>query len=625
MRGNCMAFLAALILGASHVRAEMPIVTIDTVIVTAERFPVKEKESSRFVKVVSSEELRETGANNLVDALKRTGGFAYKAFGPMGISHGGMNSTLSIRGIGGGELVLVNGVPVQGASWHSYDLNTIPVDQIERVEVLKGAASTLYGADAMSGVINIITKRPPKGMRIEGSVELGEELYNNHSLSLSLRGISIGFNYQHLGERHGISRSFSKGYYYNLENTDKYSWNLDVNITENFRLDYLGSYYDTGFEKHFEEGKPYRGTDQDHYKHFVDLIYETSTFKAKAFANYDEMRRREYTDPSKPETKRKNYNFGLVGMYRFGISDWQFDVGTEWVYRGADYRAKIGCHRRNDYALFLQAKRSFRGRLTATLGIRGQLIDGEPGTRDYSRFLPSFGLTFKAMDELNLFANAGKAFRAPTFGNMYYESSFLVGNPKLKPEEGWTYEIGGKYDDEFLRLRLAGFYMTYRDKIEIDRSRGYPLTYFNSGTYESKGVEWESRGTPFIRRSGWIQNISLYTAGYWAEPTAEDPSGKEYQSGPKFQATLGVQYLTHPLLLDLNCQILTSRERNLDGYSVLNFYGRCRLWKGYFTLSVDNVFDEEVQVSGDLRDNAPNRYLYYSIGRLAKVGYRVEF
>jgi len=113
--------------------AEESVSELETITVTAERFPVREKESPRFVTVISSDELRESGANNLVDALNRAGGFNYKAFAPLGISHGGMNSTLSIRGIKDGELILINGSPIQGAAGHAYDINTIPADQIERV------------------------------------------------------------------------------------------------------------------------------------------------------------------------------------------------------------------------------------------------------------------------------------------------------------------------------------------------------------------------------------------------------------------------------------------------------------------------------------------------------------
>ena len=148
-----------LTLANEKAKNEEPSVVLETITVTAEKFPVPEKESSRFITVFSADELKETSANNLVDALKRKGGFAYKAFGPLGISHGGMNSSLSARGISNGELILINGVPIQGAAGHSYDLDMIPIDQIERIEVLKGAASTLYGADAMTGVINIITKK----------------------------------------------------------------------------------------------------------------------------------------------------------------------------------------------------------------------------------------------------------------------------------------------------------------------------------------------------------------------------------------------------------------------------------------------------------------------------------
>ncbi|MBW2187876.1 MAG: Plug domain-containing protein, partial [Deltaproteobacteria bacterium] len=121
------------------------------VVVTAERYPVQEKESSRFVTVATAEQLVESGGNNLIDALKRVGSLSYKSLAPLGVSRMGMKSEVSIRGMEDGELILINGVPIQSASGGSYDLNAITVDQVERVEVLSGAASTLYGADAMTG------------------------------------------------------------------------------------------------------------------------------------------------------------------------------------------------------------------------------------------------------------------------------------------------------------------------------------------------------------------------------------------------------------------------------------------------------------------------------------------
>lgn len=597
---------------------------LESVTVTAERFPVQEKDSPRFVTVVTSEELQETGASNLIDALRRVGGFAYKAFGPLGVSHGGMNSTLSIRGIKDGELVLINGVPIQGAAGHAYDLNTIPVDQIERVEILKGAASTLYGADAMSGVINIITKKPGKEYSGTGSVEFGNESFQNHSVSASAPGVVLGFNYQHLGDQTQISRSYSGKYRYDTDAADKYSFSLNANPFEKLFFDYIGSYNQTGFKKVYDSGKPNDGTDQDQMKHFADLRFETADLKANVFGNLDTMRRTEYTSTD-PDDKNKNYNAGMEGDYRFSLSDWHFTTGASAIHRGADYSNQYGDHHRNDYAAFLEIKKTVLERLTATLGFREQLIDGESGTADHDRFLPSFGVTWRATDQVNLFANAGKAFRVPTFNNLYYDSDFLVGNPDLKPEEGWTYETGVKYDVAMFRARLALFYMTYQDKIEVDRTRGYPQTYYNAGDYQSVGTEWELGLSPFLHQTGWTQHIYLFTAGYWADPTAEDTAGKEYQSGPKLQNSVGISYTTDPLMLNLNCQILTARERNLDSYAALNVEGRINAWKGYLTVGVDNILDEDIQINGDLTETSTSRYVYEDLGRLIRVGYEIPF
>lgn len=600
-------------------------VTLETITVTAEKFPVLEKESSRFVTVISADELKETSANNLVDALQRKGGFAYKAYGPLGLSHGGMNSKLSIRGIYDGELVLINGVPIQGPAGHGYDLDMIPLDQIERVEILKGAASTLYGADAMTGVINIITKKNVAEPSVKIYTEMGDYEYHNHGVSFLSPKLNLGFNYSHLTGIREISRSFSKKYRYDTDDTNKYSMNLNAKPFEDFYIDYMGSYNETGYKKVKDSGELSTGTDQDHYKHFANIRYENASLRLKTFYSYDEMQRDEYTNPSEPEDNNKNYNYGFEGGYKFNLLTTELNIGADYVYRGADYNNKYGKHHRNDYAAFFQIKKDFFDRLVITLGAREQFVKADSNGKDYDRFLPSLGLNFKATDTLNFFANTGKAFRAPTFNNLYYSSSFLVGNPELDPEEGWTYEGGIKFDNEFFRLRLAGFYMDYTDKIEIDRSHGYPLTYFNAGDYETVGIEWDASIFPFARQSNFLRNLSLDTAGYWADPEAEDTSGEQYQAGPKFQTSLGLSYLTEKITLNLLANILTSRERGLDDYATVNFYGKYRLFRGYLTIGVDNIFNEEIHISGDMSSDSTNKYVYYGFDRLFKLGYEIKF
>ncbi|MBC2694106.1 MAG: TonB-dependent receptor [Desulfobacteraceae bacterium] len=600
-------------------------VTLETITVTAEKFPVLERESSRFVTVISAEELKETSANNLVDALKRKGGFAYKAYGPLGLSHGGMNSKLSVRGIYDGELVLINGVPIQGPAGHGYDLDMIPIDQIERVEILKGAASTLYGADAMTGVINIITKKNVAEPSVKIYTEMGDYEYHNHGLSFLSPKLNIGLNYSHLGSIEEISRSFTKKYRYDTDDTNKYSMNLNAKPFEDFYIDYMGSYNETGYKKIKDSGGLSTGTDQYHYKHFANIRYENASLRLKTFYSYNEMQRDEYTNPSKPEDNNKNYNYGFEGGYKFNFLTSELNIGADYVYRGADYNNQYGKHHRNDYAAFFQIKKDFFDRLAITLGAREQFVKADSNGKDYDRFLPSLGLNFKAADTLNFFANTGKAFRSPTFNNLYYSGSFLVGNSDLDPEEGWTYEVGIKFDNDFFRLRLAGFYMDYRDKIEIDRSHGYPLTYFNAGDYETVGIEWDASIYPFAGQSNLLRNLSLDTAGYWADPEAEDTSGEQYQAGPKFQTSLGISYLTEKITLNLLANILISRERGLDDYATVDFYSKYRLFRGYLTIGVDNIFNEEIHISGDMSSDSTNNYVYYGFDRLFKLGYEITF
>ncbi len=627
VRGMPLVFVTVLLLiSVCYVYAqELSPVLMETMTVTAEKFPTEEKDSPRFVSVITSERLKATGANNLVDALRRTGIFAYKALAPMGISHGGMHSRLMIRGLPDGELVLINGVPVQGAAGHGYDLNMIPVDQIERVEVLRGAASTLYGADAMTGVINIITKTPRK-KRVSLSAEFGDYEYHNHSASFSNQYINAGFNYQHLTGMHRISESFSRHYYYDLDPSDKFSGVFNAQFKNKVFFDFMGSYVGTGFRKYSTKtGKLKEGTDQDHYKFFADLRWEDERLRAKVFFYDNIMIRDKYTKPNYDEDNDKNYNGGAEANYRVNIWDGELTFGGDVIFRAADYSNKYGYHDRIDYAPYIEYKKVFFDKLITTVGFREQFIDADSEGEDYDKFLPSFGFNYVVNDYLNVFANAGKAFRSPTFNQLYYASSFLVGNPELKPETGWTSEWGLKFDNNFLSARIAGFYMTYKDKIVLDRSKGYPLTYFNAGDYDNAGVEWEFNLKPFSKLNSELKNISFFTSGFWADPEAEDERGDKFQVGPRISTAFGIDYITDRLQIGFITNVLADRERGLDDSVVLNFHAKLKLFKGYLTLSVDNITDEHTEISGDKQTTTSNRYVYYGMPRLFKIGYTLNF
>ena len=633
MKKKIVAFLMACVFCQHTLYAEnvnqntvLPSYTGDELVVTATRFPIKEKESSRFVTVADSEKLKETGATNVMEALGRIGGLGYKSLAPIGINKQGMNSAVYVRGIEDGELILVNGSPIQQAASKGYDLSAIPIEQIERIEVLKGAASTLYGADAMAGVINIVTKKPVSETGGTASMEFGNEEWMNHGISLSFPGITAGVRYQHLGELDDVGRQFSKKYTNALGETDKVMVNVNASPFTNTYIDYQYSWYETAFIDLYDSGKVER-TDQESAFHFLNLRYENERFRAKVFGMHDKRITADYVDNVFDEEKeRLNYNYGAESDYRFVFSKGtEVVAGVDYVHRFADYKNNYSEKYRDDYGIFAELKKDFNDEVILTLGVREQFIDNEENTTDYDSFLPSAGVTWKVNEDWNLFVNAGKAFQAPTFTQLYYEGRIIVGNPDLEPESGWTYETGFKWDSEHMSARVAGFYMTYKDKIEIDRSQGRPYHYFNAGSFNTKGVEWNLALYPFSAHHDVLSDVSFSAAGYWANPVAENPDGDDYQPGPKFQNTFGISYATSPFNLDLKCRILAGREDDLDNYAAFDMTGKVKAWKGYVTFAVENIFDTEVQTTGNLLEDAKSRFVYYEPGRLARLGYMVSF
>lgn len=153
--------MTALICGSVYVSAdayaaEMQEFTLDPMVVTATRTEKRDVQVPASTVVLTQKDLKATGAQNLQVALSKVPGLVYKTFAPGGGSMGTMANEIAIRGVNNGTLVLLNGNPMNLRG--KYYLDAIPVENIEKVEIIKGGASVLYGSEAMGGVINIITK-----------------------------------------------------------------------------------------------------------------------------------------------------------------------------------------------------------------------------------------------------------------------------------------------------------------------------------------------------------------------------------------------------------------------------------------------------------------------------------
>ena len=151
---------------------------LDEVVVTATKYPVKQSQTGKVVIVIPHEEIEKSIGKPLGELLSERAGITVNG----SLNDAGTNQTIIIRGAGSGRaLVLIDGMPVNDPSEtdNSFDINLIPVSMVERIEISKGAQSTLYGSDAIAGVINIITVKPDIKTPFNGKASLSGGNYGD--------------------------------------------------------------------------------------------------------------------------------------------------------------------------------------------------------------------------------------------------------------------------------------------------------------------------------------------------------------------------------------------------------------------------------------------------------------
>lgn len=594
---------------------------MDEVVVTATKYETKQMETPAFVTVITAEELKKTGGRSLVEALRTISGLGYvNSGGPLGTSHSAMGSKLPIRGISDGELVLINGVPINNPHGGSYDLNCIPLSAIERVEIVKGASSVLYGSDALAGVINIITKKQEE-TKGQISLEGGNESYTRDSFSLGNDKIFGSVSYLHLGKQKEISKNYGKKYNYDSKPLNQYSFFLTANPLETIKLNYMGSREESGRDREPWEGvavtssNRHKGYDQTSKKHFVNLEFKKDGFTLNNYYYRDDMGVK--YDDGTAESVSKFYRYGLNPQYHREFGE-VFDllIGSDYQYDYVD-TSNYGNHKRHNYSLYSTLTYTPIEKVSLSLGGREQWIE-QPDADDYAEFCPQFQANYLHTPDLSFYINTGKAFRAPLFGKLYYQSYFIVGNPSLKPESGWTYEAGLKYRNPFVAVKLAPFLMKYKDKIEADYSGGYPWTYYNANKFQSKGVEWDIEVYP-------ADYWTIGLAGYWADPVAEDTAGVEQQAGAKLQLSPSISFDNDRFRIKTTVLMIRNREREVGNFLSTNIVTGYKLWKGEATLSISNLFDEKNVTYGDMRSTSSSRSEKYDTARIISLGYKLAF
>ncbi len=610
--------------------------------VTALGYEKSNLETPADVTVYTGEELQKTGASDVANALKYKAGVYFTQMGPHDQSFITGNSTLSLRGIKGGTLVLINGVP---ASFNNVShLDMINLAEVEKVEVVKGGGAVLYGSEAYGGVINVITKAEYKNSVHVAAGNKGQRDYSA-TIGAGKLGLSLGRN--EMGETGILSQNQGTKkingevvpYYTGFGDSRKdhigVSYKFDDKLQFNYMFNkkkYTIDYLSAASEKlqHF---------DYDDREHFAQLHFaDQKGFDATAYYNERIIRNPDYyiVNPSNLEWERsKHKNYGADLKKVWNNADEKILVGFNtkrelYVDENQKFAsfgdstsklkpyARFGSYALNGYSLYGQYDRKLSEATNVVLSVREDLIRSDTG--NYDAFLPQLQVLTKLDGENSLYVNAGRSFRMPTFRQLYYSSGILLQNPDLKPEYGWSYEAGYKHDNGNEQFKAAVFHIDLDDQITTRRVTvpgGTMTQSYNAAKYRNTGVELS-----YSKKLG--DSLTWTVGGIYSKPqnkTTDNAPWKDVLG--RYQVMTSVDYAHDKTSASLNLSYMGGRVNNSKQADVKplllsNLHvGHEVLPNAELTLDINNIFNR--------RDLTDPDSLYYTQGRTFLVGMTYSF
>lgn len=588
--------------------------------VTANRIALLNLDTPAAMDVITDKDIMNSGAKNAFDAVNMVPGITSFSYGASGLEYGAMDSRVNIRGLERGSLILVNGVPMNLNG--KGGLSSIPTGSIARIEVLKGAASALYGSDAMSGVVNVITKTPTKegGSATIGVGNMGSQTYKiNYGTPRFLIGVERGF----FGKQDPStpvrtdSVSHPRGYeYYTARDKGNslgvfMSGKLNDKVTLNFsRFEGKSAYAQLSTESNATNRNRHSTTyAYDDSKNNASLIFKDGNTTGTLFYNDRDLKgtNRKHSLPSYTSND-SNY---IARQYGFDVQhEWDFRGGKDYLIGGVlgkreTYRTTSGpvyaSPHRHSLALYGSYSYQINPTWTTIVGLR--YTDIKDPVKNQHVLTPQFQLNHRINKESSVYMNVGKAFTMPNLSdtfktvNRQYQS---VSGRNLKPEEGWNYELGYKHITDKDSWKVAAFYMDFKNFFSWKPdSNGRYTIRVNGGRYRNVGIEAEY-GRKLTDR------LKMSVGASYSNPKQMEID-KNYwkQANPKLQFTGGIHYNSSTWTAGSSINFVTKRMKNRDGGINPNLVA----WNAY----VGYQFNENSSIRLDTR-NLLNRHNVISNG-----------
>ncbi len=639
-------------------------ITADTLVISAARTDQELLAVQDSIALVTAEKVRESGADTAADVLKDVPGVRLESDGTPGIKH------VALRGEGGSRtLVLIDGDRISEQKSKSGTALLINPFLIERVEIIRGPASVLYGSDSSGGTVNIISSDfmdEPFGARAgllyNGS---GDGLSEHAMLSGSngrLRYLIAGFNSEmgdlYLKDHERLGNSSYRQHGFN----GKFEYDLLPNLT--FGWD--SEYYDIA-------AHTTTTTDDASYRDFSGFIPKWQRVKHKASLSMTDVsehiaavRASAYyqgTDKDFSSTvsgigvtvSNEQESYGGSLQFELNLNDFiDLTTGFDYRYDTAESDSdvampgmQISIRDRDYYQRTLAAygllSYYLTDELTLNAGLRFNHVTtgggnsvtattyapaaaADSGTQTSVRTVGSLGLVYQLNDSSAVRLSWAQGYRVPSLQELFlttYTGAVQYGNSSLKPEKSDTFELGFRHGGELMSVDAALFY-TKSDDYIATRSTGYYYTYQNIAEAKSWGLELETALQ--------LGSFRPYLCLTFMERRYETPAGSSSHTGtPSVFGTAGLRYEDEFVLGDFYLDgsvrfASTARNDNLEGtsyfddsrlggYAVYNLTFGAELDTAFMPVKlyggIFNLFDKNYRTTELIHE--PGRYLMLGV------------
>jgi vitamin B12 transporter len=587
------------------------------VVVTATRSPISIKDSPSPVEVIDLQTIEHANGSTVADVLENYSSVFLKDYGADAAL-----KTVSLRGTASEHLlVLVNGSRINSLQNGLVDFSLLPLTDVERIEIVHSGSSALYGADALGGVVNILTRRPSSDLHFRAELGGGSFGLQRYALETQVRVGKIGLlggyssergrddfpfypqgNVTSGSEERRINSDFFRRQAYVHANVDLDEHSLLTFSTQHVVAD-RGTPGDLRFQSDLARQND---NDVNILASYLDTQVEHVEFSVRTAFHYN---LETYDDPT----------FGINSFYktvflnvnpqaRARISAYQsLILGGELgqgVLFGNDFDGRVSRVQRSAYAsneFRFEFERPFLDRISLYQTLRYDNISDVDDA-----LTPKIGVNVRALKEgdLRLRSSFGWNFRAPSFNDMYYRG---FSNPNLKPERSTSFDVGllttlqswGEHTFE-----LTYFHLRTKDRILFDPTAYLPV---NIGEATSTGLEGRYQGDFLEKMIGLTLSYTLADARKANRDSDTDPSyDKQLPYVPSNVATLNLTFRFEPVVLSVTHSFVGRRYTTADNskwlspYHLTNANGVVTIpmssRKLFAKAEVNNIFDKDYEV-----------------------------